>query len=791
MKKKNLLLRKYILHFLSFLLPSLILILVFSTFGFYPFGEKSVLIMDMNGQYIQFFSSLKSLVSGESSLFFSWSKAMGQNYIALFAYYLSSPLSFITLFFSKENLPVGIMILTILKISLCGLSFSVYLEKVFNENRTFKLYFTTCYALMSYNLVYSLSLMWLDAVILLPIILLGIENIISEKKTVVFVASIALMFISNFYISYSVSIFCVIYYFFRWFSLNSFFDGKKFAKNLLKITLSAVFGIGLSAWILIPTAFDLSMIGTNYQNTNIFNYSFWEIIKKFFPCYYDSITNSGLPAIFCGIGVILLAVAFFFNKKNLSKVRFLTGGVFVIFFLSFWLTPLDNFWHGMRAPNWFPYRYAFLFSFFLIFVAYSQFNSMDIKLKNYWQEIIFVILINIVCCSLYFNSYAMIEGLNNQFGYINISDYRNFYTQTMHILSQIPSSNTEMYRVEKDYEYSKNDAMLFGYNGITHYSSTNIKQINDFTRELGMTQDYFWNSYFGSTPVMDSIFSVKYILSKNESVNENFGFIVNSYNDIKLYQNNFYLPIGFAIQNIDPNYYHVTVNPFVNQNNLLNSLSGLNNDVFHSVDYQEFFLEDGITVKYLFTAKNDEPVYLYLTGGFTYANVFVNGVYVAPYFGSETRGILYLGNFHIGEEVEVKIVSTSFDALQIYDSYIYYIDSDYYRESIKKLQKEGFWETYQMSNGLRTRITTSSNRVCFTSIPYSKGFIVKINGKKTDYFAYADTFLAFNVPEGESVIDIQFVSPGFWLGLCISIMTFLTLLIVLLRDTKNNGKKLI
>ncbi len=174
--------RRYLLHFMAFLLPAFLLLAMFSALGFYPFGEKALLIMDMNDQYIHFFASLKDLVSGDNSLFFSWSKAMGQNYIGLFAYYLASPLSFLTLFFGNEILPLGIFVLTVLKISLCGLTFSVYLSQAFDENRTFKLFFTTCYALMSYNLVYSLSLMWLDAVIYLPIILLGIESIIKGKK---------------------------------------------------------------------------------------------------------------------------------------------------------------------------------------------------------------------------------------------------------------------------------------------------------------------------------------------------------------------------------------------------------------------------------------------------------------------------------------------------------------------------------------------------------------------------------------------------------------------------------
>lgn len=593
------------------------------------------------------------------------------------------------------------------------------------------------------------------------------------------------MFLSNYYISYAVAIFCVLYYFYRWFSLNRMNNGKALVKNLLKIALSALAGIGLSAWLLIPTVFDLSMRGTGYQNTNTYNYSFWEILKKFTPWYYDSITNSGLPAIFCGIGVLLLAVAFFFNQKILPKVRLMTGGIFTVFFLSFWIVPLDEFWHGMQSPNWFPYRYAFLFSFFLILTAYFQYRNMEFRLKPYLREGISVFLILLVCVNLYFNSAAMIKGLDEQFGYKSISQYQGFYQQTETILSDIPMDK-EMYRIEKDYEYSQNDAMLFGYNGITHYSSTHINQINEFTKELGFTQYHFWNSYFGSTPITDSLFNVRYILSKKAM--SDFDTPLGTYDDITLYRNNYCLPVGFAVQGGQNSDYQNGEDPFKNQNNLLNALSGLDGQVFRPIEFEESFSYGSTEVAYRFTAQNEDPVYLYMSGGWTYANVTVNGNYIAPYFSGETKGALYIGSFSSGETVEIKVCSNSSNALDINRAYLYNIDSDYFAQSIEKLQAEGFYDTQQLSNGLTTKLKINSSKVCFTSIPYAKGFTVKINGQAAESFAYADTFLAFSVPAGESSVEIRFVSPGFYIGLIVSLLTAVILLSLWII-TKRKQKK--
>ena len=91
-------------NFAAFLLPVLLFLCILYQCGFYPFGEKSMLIMDMKDQYVEFFASLRDALFGDYSLFFSWSRSMGGNYWGILTYYLASPLSFITLFFPVEQL---------------------------------------------------------------------------------------------------------------------------------------------------------------------------------------------------------------------------------------------------------------------------------------------------------------------------------------------------------------------------------------------------------------------------------------------------------------------------------------------------------------------------------------------------------------------------------------------------------------------------------------------------------------------------------------------------------------
>jgi uncharacterized membrane protein YfhO len=108
---------------LSFLLPALTMLAVYAAMGMAPFGDKSTLTMDMSNQYVEFLCGLKG-----GDVYFSWSKSLGTCYIGVFAYYVSSPLSVLTLFVPNASMPIGVLFLTALKLGLCGLTFSLFLQ---------------------------------------------------------------------------------------------------------------------------------------------------------------------------------------------------------------------------------------------------------------------------------------------------------------------------------------------------------------------------------------------------------------------------------------------------------------------------------------------------------------------------------------------------------------------------------------------------------------------------------------------------------------------------------------
>ena len=183
----------------SFAIPAAMLLLVYRSMGMAPWGDRTILISDMADQYVEFFCALK-----QGDVFFSWGKTMGTSYIGVFSYYVSSPLSILTLLVPNENMPVGLMFLTVFKLGLAGLSYGVYSTHKFPGAEITTVLCASCYGLMSYNIAFSLSIMWLDGVIWLPLILLALERVLAGKGAGPFIAALAVCFLSTWYISYMI-----------------------------------------------------------------------------------------------------------------------------------------------------------------------------------------------------------------------------------------------------------------------------------------------------------------------------------------------------------------------------------------------------------------------------------------------------------------------------------------------------------------------------------------------------------------------------------------------------------
>ena len=221
----------------AFFVPVIIMIIIFAQRGIFPFGEESFLRTDMYHQYAPFFSEFQHKLTHGGSFLYSWDVGMGVNFAALYAYYLASPLNWLLALCPKAYIIEFMTYMIVFKIGLSGLSFAYYLRKHCRTSDFGIAFFGIFYALSGYMAAYSWNIMWLDCILLFPLIMLGLERLVREKKCFLYCITLGLSILSNYYISIMICIFMVLY-----FIALLVMDGKKsWSDYMVNISSFAVF----------------------------------------------------------------------------------------------------------------------------------------------------------------------------------------------------------------------------------------------------------------------------------------------------------------------------------------------------------------------------------------------------------------------------------------------------------------------------------------------------------------------------------------------------------------------
>ena len=121
-------------YYLAFAIPVIILYITYIFMDVYPYGDKSILSLDMDGQYIYFFSQLRDVYTGQASLFYTFERCLGGEFLGYFTYYLASPISFLVVLFPAAMITEAVKFIIIIKCGLSGLTFAIYLSRTRKKN---------------------------------------------------------------------------------------------------------------------------------------------------------------------------------------------------------------------------------------------------------------------------------------------------------------------------------------------------------------------------------------------------------------------------------------------------------------------------------------------------------------------------------------------------------------------------------------------------------------------------------------------------------------------------------
>jgi len=366
---------------ICFALPTLMMTIVYFCLMVWPLGENSVLVLDLNAQYVYYFEKLRNIIVSGDSILYSFERALGGEFMGIFAYYLSSPLSILVALLPKSWMTESIFLLLVIKTGLCGLTFGYYLIKTRHARPIWAIMFSAMYALCSYVVVLQHNVMWMDNVILFPIILYGMDLLIREGRFRLYVASLAVAVLSNFYIGYMTCLFLAVYFFIRYFTMTpeekGFRHGKKaFVSTLLRMVLYSFLAVLIASVIILPVYYSLSFGKLDFSTPNFSPrqlFDFIQLLTKMFFGSYDTVRPAGMPFLYGGTLMLLMLPLYF--AAPAVRLRHKVGTLITLAFLvlGFNFSVLDIIWHGFQRPNWLNARFAFMFVCIAMIAAYDGF----------------------------------------------------------------------------------------------------------------------------------------------------------------------------------------------------------------------------------------------------------------------------------------------------------------------------------------------------------------------------------------------------------------------------------
>ena len=583
---------------LAFLLPTLGLCVLMLIRGFIPFGETSMLYSDMYHQYYPFFVAFrKALLSGES-LLYSWDVGMGMDYLGLIAYYLASPLNLLSVIVPDNLTLAYFSMLVPIKLGLAGGFFAIFLKHIFRKNDLSIAIFGCFYALCAWALGYHWNLMWLDTFALLPLVVLGTIQLLRDKKFVLYTLALFLSVVSNYYIGLFTCIFVAIvfvcYEICRWHSFGRFFG------DLGRIAVFSILAIGMTAFLELPafaalqsTQSSVNKFPEGFQ-LNIADTNTWaglfDAMRQvagnmnggLVPNYKD---YDALPNLYCGVISTFLAFVFLTCKQVKLRDKLCSVGVLLFLNLSVIIRQLDYMWHGFHFTNMIPYRFSFLYSFVVLYMAYRAFclrNSLKL-----WQILVgFALSVGILFCSdsprdlpfwiynsvflllylavliypqfyirpkqdaprrkKYYIAKARTErrhmtgvvlagimcvelvlnlvNFGADFSGTTVNDYPRGKDYSKVMLRYMHERDTSpFYRTETARTQTLNDGALNGYHGITTFTSSADVRMTRFMQALGYGAKDTYNrySYEDSSPVANLFLNLKYMLDRQGQVVDN------------------------------------------------------------------------------------------------------------------------------------------------------------------------------------------------------------------------------------------------------------------------------
>lgn len=582
--------RRQALYLTAFLIPVLLMLIIFVIRGVYPFGDRSFLHVDMYHQYFPFLNEFYDKLKNGDSLLFSWQTGLGSNFLALFVYYLASPFNWLAVFVPENFLIEFQTYLVVFKIGLMGFTSCYYFRHHFKKKAVFLVFFSVFYALSGFMAAYNWNVMWLDVVMLAPLVTLGLERLAFEGKYKLYCITLTISILSNYYLCIMLCIYLALY-----FLLVLLPQAPKKLKACGQFAVFSLLAGGMSAILLFP---ELSALGLTEFSGSAFpsdGKAYFAIFDVLARHCIDVAVELGLdhwPNLYASVAVLVLVPLYIICKTIPTRQKI--GKLILLCFLliSFSSNVLSFLWHGLNYPNSLPSRQSYLYILLVLTIALETFFEIKEISKRDISQVFLGVVIFLVFCQklvtddaftnrsflltlLFLLGYAfllqayrnmtkvtrpflflaltlvMLEAGLNTFltscPTVSRSQYLSDYGSYELLVNRTLTAEQGFFRFERDKRVTNNDGMLFRYPSASYFSSTGNGLVNAFYEEYGLKSSKVFYSFDGATAFTRALLNVPYTISKSDQEESPLVQLSDREGNLYLYKHTSTLPFGYFV----------------------------------------------------------------------------------------------------------------------------------------------------------------------------------------------------------------------------------------------------
>ncbi len=605
---------------ICFIIPAVFMAVLWVVAEIGPFGGHSLTMVDSLHQYLPFFSDYHDKLTNEGSLFYTWDIGMGSNLLDIIAYYMACPLNFIIVLFDREHLYIAMCLLISVKVALSGMTMASYLgHKCGDRNNLFIIPFALAYALSNYVIGYSWNLMWMDCILILPLVMQGFEQMTEDGSNYkLYTLSLFYGLLCNYYICFMICVFLVIQ-----FILTNHKNIYKLAEDTLRFAGTSVLAAAMASFLLIPAYIG---INTTASATRVFPKSdwygsIWDMIKQMF-IFTEPIKSQSFDGgvnLYCGTFAILLIGIYIFNTKIRWYDKLRNVIILVFLMASFNNTLLNYIWHGFHDQYGIPNRFSFLFIFVLLTMGYEAVVNTDrsqiigvvigviaafgflmyadknIQLEKtvatatwalfavYSAALIamslvkgkgrFVVSVVLAILCMTEIVYSAAKGYESN-GTVNIPDYYGGEKSLQAAIDSVKHKGFH-YRTELNGTKVVDESTYYNMQGVSLFGSTVSSDLVNAMHGLGFYTGANEFLFDGANPVSSSVLGIRYVFRRQDEYMSYDMNYVDTVDGVDVYQNDKALRPGFMVNDELKSWTSEASNMFDSINNFVEKSTGI------------------------------------------------------------------------------------------------------------------------------------------------------------------------------------------------------------------------